>query len=253
MPNYKIIVEYDGTDFVGWQQQKNGNSIQSALQEALFKLLGYDVLVFGAGRTDAGVHAKGQIISFHINPKYSLHTIVNALNFRLPSDISVKSAQVVPKGFHPRRDATSRRYIYTILNSLTRSPMLENLSHHSPEQLNMDLMKESIIKFKGIHDFKLFSSKLEDPDGSTFRQIYDATIHKTSDIIEIRIEGSSFLPRQVRRMAGAILDLGRSKLTSNQFDRLLEAKKTSAIAHALPPNGLCLQEVKYKNTPYWDN
>ena len=131
--------------------------------------------------------------------------------------------------------------------------MVENLSHHSSENLRMDLMKESIIKFKGIHDFKLFSSTLEDPDASTFRQIYDATIHRTSDIIKIQIEGSSFLPRQVRRMAGAILDLGRSKLTSNQFGRLLEAKKTSAIAHALPPKGLCLEEVKYKNTPYWDS
>ncbi|MFL2761700.1 MAG: tRNA pseudouridine(38-40) synthase TruA [Dehalococcoidia bacterium] len=248
-----LKIEYDGSRYSGFQFQPNVQTIQGEIEKSLSQLTQLGTNIVGAGRTDAGVHAKGQIVAFHINPKYSLHTIMNALNFYLPSDISVKSAQVVPKEFHPRRDATSRRYIYTILNSLTRSPMLENFSHHSPEKLEMDLMKKSIIKFKGIHDFKLFSAKLEDPDGSTLRHIYDATIHRTSDIIEIHVEGSSFLPRQVRRMVGAILDLGRSKLTSAQFDRLLEAKKTSAIAHSLPPNGLCLQEVKYKNTPYWDN
>ena len=153
-----LKIEYDGSRYSGFQFQPDVQTIQGEIEKSIFQLTQHRTNILGAGRTDAGVHAKGQIISFHINPKYSLHTIVNALNFHLPSDISVKSAQVVPKGFHPRRDATSRRYIYTILNSLTRSPMLENLSHHSPEQLNMDLMKESIIKFKGIHDFKLFSS-----------------------------------------------------------------------------------------------
>ena len=248
-----LKIEYDGKRYSGFQFQPNVHTIQQEIEQSIFKFTQHKTSILGAGRTDAGVHAKGQIVSFHIDSKYSLQTITNALNFHLPNDISVKYAKKVSAEFNPRRDATSRKYVYKILNSLTRSPIISNFSYHSSEKLNMDLMEKSITKFKGIHDFKLFSATLQDPDASTVRQIYNATIMKTNDIIEIRIEGSSFLPRQVRRMSGAILDLGRSKLTISQFEQLIEAKKTSATAHALPAKGLCLDEVKYKNTPYWDN
>ena len=248
-----LKIEYDGARYSGFQFQPHSNTIQGELEKSIFQLTNHKTSILGAGRTDAGVHAKGQIISFHINSKYSIHTIVNALNFHLPNDIAVKSANVVSKEFHPRKDATSRTYVYTILNSFSRSPLVEYMSHHSSEALKMEIMEKSIQKFKGIHDFELFSGALEDPTASTIREIYNATISRTSDIIKIRIEGSSFLPRQVRRMSGAILDLGRSKLTTGQFDQLLEVKRTSAVAHALPSKGLCLEEVKYRNNQFWDN
>ncbi len=244
-----LVVEYDGTDYSGFQYQANAPSIQEELEKAVAKLTREKVRVSGSGRTDAGVHAAGQVVAFDTSAAYGPNQFVKALNHHLPDDIAVKQAYEVEDGFDPRRMAVSRRYVYTILRAVVRSPLHRRDTYRISSSLDVAEMREVARRFVGVHDFRRFSGPLEKPGASTIREIFDAGVRESGDRIEFHVEGNAFLPHQVRRMAGVLVDVGLGRLTVADVERMIKGEKTKDTARSLPARGLCLVEVKYAGFP----
>ena len=243
-----LVVEYDGTRYHGFQYQVNASSVQEELEKALGCLTNKNVRVKGAGRTDRGVHATGQVVSFDVDSVYSVSTIIGALNSYLPSDVAVKSGHEVDKEFDPRRHATSRIYLYTISLGPTRSPLDRFTTYYVRKSINVKVMEEAVSLFVGRHDFCIFAGKLDDPESSTVREIVKAEVRQGSDKVWIEFEGNAFLPQQVRRMAGALLALGKGNLTKTKFKSMIETGQGDSGNYVLPPEGLCLIGVKYNDS-----
>ena len=239
-----LIVEYEGTDYRGFQYQKNAPSIQEELEKAITKVTAETVRVSGAGRTDAGVHALGQVVSFDTTSEHPPDIFVKALNFHLPEDIAVKSGRVVDEGFDPRRNALSRTYRYTILRSPTRSPMMRRTAYVIDGLLDVGAMKDAMGRLVGRHDFARFAGPMADGRGGTVRELFDATLRETPEGMVFEFDGNAFLPHQVRRMVGSVVDVGRGKITLGQLKQMIEGDDV-AVAHAVPPHGLCLVGVRY--------
>ncbi|MEE2884781.1 MAG: tRNA pseudouridine(38-40) synthase TruA [Chloroflexota bacterium] len=240
-----LVVEYDGTNYKGFQYQSDFPTIQEEIEKAIHKFTGESLRVSGAGRTDAGVHALGQVVSFKTLTNHSTDTIVNALNFYLPGDIAVKSARMVDDRFDPRRCAISRKYRYTIVSSLTRSPLRVRTAFvmRGALDLNFGAMETCIALLKGSHDFTRFAGKIE-KGKSAYRKIYTASIESSVDKLIFDFEGSSFLPHQVRRMVGALVDVGRGNILEIQFKAMLKGAARPS-SRCLPAEGLCLVGVNY--------
>ena len=247
-----LAVEYDGTCYSGFQYQRNARSIQEELEKAIAGLTGEKVRIRGAGRTDAGVHAAGQVAAFDTASGYGPQTVLNALNHHLPADIAVKAAARAADDFDPRRHAVSRRYGYTILNSRTRSPLRRRDCHREPSPLDAGAMARAARTFVGVHDFARFAGRPDRPEASTVRRVTDVCVSRTGEIVRIEVEGNAFLPRQVRRMAGALVDVGRGALTSENIGSMLAGEETRAAARSLPARGLCLLNVKYPERIFGD-
>ena len=248
-----LAVEYDGTRYAGFQYQNNARSIQEELEKAIASLTGENVRVRGAGRTDAGVHALGQVVAFDTSSTHGPATVLKALNHYLPDDTAVKAAAKVGDDFDPRRSAVSRRYRYTVVNSRLRSPLRRTFSHQEPSPLDSDAMAKAASLYVGVHDFRRFAGRPDRSGASTVREIFEAQVEKTGDTITIEIEGNAFLPHQVRRMAGALVDVGRGALASDDITAMLEGASDSAIARTLPARGLCLLSVKYAERVFGDS
>ena len=244
-----LVVEYDGADYSGFQYQANAPSIQEELEKAVAKLTREKVRVSGAGRTDAGVHARGQVVAFDTSATYGPGQFVKALNHHLPDDIAVKQAYEVEDRFDPRRMAVSRRYLYTILCAAVRSPLHRRHTYRIASSLEVAEMSEVARQFVGVHDFWRFSGPLESSEASTVREIFDADVHESGNRIEFHVEGNAFLPHQVRRMAGALVDVGLGRLSAVEVEKMIRGKETKATARSLPAEGLCLTEVKYAGFP----
>lgn len=244
-----LIIEYEGTSYHGFQYQINAPSIQEELEKAIASLTGEKVRVKGAGRTDAGVHAKGQVIAFDTDSAHEPEIFVRAMNYYLPEDIAVKAAYHVRDDFDPRRNALSRSYRYEILCSDTPSPLMRNFAYAVKDPVNLRRMQRAAKLFVGEHDFRMFAGPLENADASTVRMVYQSSVSRKGDLISFKVMGSSFLPHQVRRMAGALLDVSREKLSLEQLRQLINRGNTTAIAHSLPPQGLCLENVSYADFP----
>ena len=240
-----LTVEYDGTRYAGFQYQTNARSIQEELEKAIACLTGENVRVRGAGRTDAGVHALGQVVAFDTATAHGTETVLRAVNHYLPVDIAVKSAVKVSDDFDPRRFAVGRRYRYTIVNSTIRSPLDRWFCHQEPLPLDLDAMAYAAGLFEGVHDFKRFAGRPDRPSVSTVRAIMDIRLDKIGDVITIDVKGNAFLPHQVRRMTGALVDVGRGALTSETVASMLDGACESATARSLPARGLCLLKVDY--------
>ncbi len=245
-----MTVEYDGTCYKGFQYQRNARTIQEELERAIACLTGENVRVRAAGRTDAGVHALGQVVAFDTVSGHNPDTVTRALNHYLPSDIAVRYAVPAGDDFDPRRCAVARRYRYTILNSLVRSPLTRWYCHLEPSHLDSVAMKEASELFIGVHDFKRFAGRPESPDASTVRMITDVSVEKTGDTLEFKVEGNAFLPHQVRRMAGALVDVGRGALTSQSVSDMLVGESACTTARSLPAHGLCLLRVEYPHSVF---
>ena len=241
-----LTIEYDGTDYSGFQYQKNAPSVQQQLENAMQSLTGRATRIKAAGRTDAGVHALGQVVAFDTDAPYDPDTILRALNARLPDDIAVKSAAIAPDDFDPRRRASGRVYRYTLLASETRSPLLRRYARRLRSMPDLDAMREAAKLMVGVRDFANFGGRLEDPSASTVRRVDRVDVNPHGDVIEIEVEGSAFLPRQVRRMAGALVDVGQGKLTLGDVRKQVSRAPGAPVARALPANGLCLVSVKYE-------
>jgi tRNA pseudouridine38-40 synthase len=242
---YALIVEYEGTRYSGFQFQKNARTVQEEIETAITRFTGEAVRIKAAGRTDAGVHATGQVVTFDSDAGHPDGVVVRALNSHLPDDIAVKEAHRVADTFDPRRCATARTYVYTIDCGATRSPVRRWTTYHLGRTLDVGRMTEAAEALKGIHDFARFSGPLERPDASTVREIFAIDIGEDSETVRIEVSGNAFLPHQVRRMAGALVDVGLGKLTSEDIRRLLEGSDAGLVARALPPQGLCLVSVQY--------
>ena len=244
--NIALIVEYDGTDFNGFQYQPDSNTIQGEIEKAIEKFLKFKIRIRGAGRTDSGVHAKAQIITFCTVKNYSLNDVINALNYYLPAAISVHDAVIVSDNFDPRHDAYSRQYRYTMYCGDQESPLNNRMALKVPVNLNIELMKEAVKIFHGIHDFKNFG-KISSRGKSdiTIREIYQSALSVKNEWIFFDIEGNSFLTHQVRMMTGALLSVGEEKLTLDHLKYMVDGNLLTKSVVKLPPNGLCLIKVRY--------
>ena len=244
-----LVVEYEGTKYHGFQYQANAPSIQEELEKAVARLTGERLRIKGAGRTDAGVHAKGQVVAFDTESTFPKATFVRALNFYLPNEIAVKAAYQPGSDFDPRRKAISRRYRYTIDCGSTPSPLIRRTAYHLGHALNVQRMRRAARMFVGRHDFARFSGPLSKPGATTVREVYEAKVRSHGDLIAFEVEGSSFLPHQVRRMAGALVEIGRGTLTMTDFKSMIVDGTAEQMAAPLPPQGLCLLKVNYANFP----
>ena len=247
-----LIVEYDGTEYSGFQYQTNARTVQEEIEKAIESLTGEPVRIKAAGRTDAGVHAMGQVVAFDTEATYDPETVMRALNARLPQDIAVRSAHRAKPGFDPRRDATSRLYRYTLLVSGTRSPLMRRSAHRIHFTPDLDSMRAAAAHMEGTNDFANFGGALEDPEASTVRRVdrIDLESNGSPQRITIDVEGSAFLPHQVRRMAGALVDVGTGRLTVSDVEKQISMAGDAPPARALPPQGLCLIRVKYEDGPF---
>ncbi len=246
-----FVVEYEGTRYHGFQHQKNATSVQEELEKAIERTTGERTRVKGAGRTDTGVHAKGQVVAFDTNASLDVETIVRALNFHLPDDIAVRAGHRVTDDFDPRRHALSRRYRYTILTSATPSPLMRRTAFRVQAQLDVGPMQRAARLLIGDHDFVNFSGPLDDGCASTIRRIYRATVRAEDEVLAIDVEGNAFLPRQVRRMAGALVEVGQRIMSVKEFGGLMdgETPERQRAPRTLPAHGLCLMEVRYPDFP----
>ncbi len=249
MVRFALVLEYEGTNYSGFQIQNNAPSIQEELEEAIARFAGERVRVKAAGRTDAGVHAKGQVAAFDLDEEREPETVTAALNHHLPDDIVVKEAHLVDDRFDPRRDALSRFYRYTIYSGTTRAPLLRRTVARISAPVSIKRMQSAAKEFVGVHDFRNFAGPLEKPGASTVREVYESRVRREDELIYIEIEGNAFLPHQVRRMAGALADVGRGKLRPSDMREMLDANPNETVAHSLPAQGLCLVAVKYDDFP----
>ena len=244
MHNYKIIIEYDGTNFVGWQQQENGQSIQSAIQEALVKLSNEKVTIFGAGRTDAGVHAYGQVASFNLNKKIETDVIRDGLNQHLrPHPIAVQNAEIVDNNFHARFSAKKRWYEYKIINR--RPPLTIDLNRAWCVYKNLDIekMKSESLSFLGKHDLNAFRSA-HCQSKNSMKTIDSVSIKNIDEQIIIEVSAKSFLHSQVRIMIGTLVDIAKGNINKTVLD-IINSKQRDIAGQTAPANGLYLKKVEY--------
>lgn len=243
-----LIVEYDGTRYHGFQWQANAPTIQGELEKALGKITGEKIRVIAASRTDAGGHAKGQVVSFRAESSLSATTWAKALNFYLPPDIAVKAAYKVSDDFNVRREALSREYHYYILNNPTRSPLRQGFAYLVPQLLDVEAMNRACQVLVGEHDFVPFipvGSKVD----NTLRKVYKAEISKREDLVIFEMAANSFLPHQVRNTVGGLIRVGLGKEKVETFWELAGSGKAGVVGPTAPAQGLCLAQVSYLNFP----
>ena len=242
LQNYLISITYDGTDYFGWQRQKDKRTIQGQIEDALKNIFGEKINVIGAGRTDAGVHAKGQAANFKVPLKYDLNELLCALNGHLPKDIRLLSIKKVLPEFHARKSATSKVYEYRIFNSPNINPFVLRYVLHVPGPLQVDRMQEGAFFFIREADFTSFSSNRE---LNPIRKIIRSDIRKKGKEIIYTVEANGFLRYMVRSMAGALLQTGQGKIPPKRIKDIFEQKRRSKDAPTAPAKGLCLIKVNY--------
>lgn len=245
MPRYKIIIEYDGTNFAGWQKQKGAISVQQTIEDALAKLCQKEIIVHASGRTDAGVHALGQVAHFDLDKKIEDWQIRMALNHYLQDDaIAILSCEKTNDEFHSRFDAKIRHYQYQILNRRAKAVLTKNRAWHIPYELNLDSMKNASKYLIGKHDFTSFRDA-ECQAKSPIKTISNIKIEKTGENINITISAPSFLHHMVRNIVGTLVLAGGEKIKADDMKIILEAKDRSKSGPNAPAYGLYFYRVDY--------
>ncbi len=243
--NIKLTLEYDGTGLAGWQRQADQPTVQGLLEEALARLTNEKVTVFGAGRTDAGVHAKGQVANFGTAARLSLTDIQRGGNALLPQAVAILSAEEVPADFHARYSAKGKVYDYDLYLNRVRSPLRRNQAWHIPVSLDLDSMAEALGCLIGEHDFAGFQST-GTPVKTTVRRIDSAFLARHSGgLVRITLSGNGFLRHMVRAVVGTLVEVGRGKITPDGFTEILKAADRARAGATAPAHGLCLREVLY--------
>jgi len=240
-----LIIEYDGTRYHGSQLQAGLPTIQGEMEKALCKLTGEQSRVMAASRTDTGVHAKGQVISFMTKSSLPPQTFINGLNYYLPRDIAVKAAYKVSDSFNVRRDAIGREYNYYILNSPTHSPMREGFSYLVASPLNIEAINQACQALIGEHDFASFATCNGARIRNTVRTVYRAEVEKDEELAIFKMVANSFLPHQVRNTIGALIRVGLGKTGIDEFLSISEAKTPGLAKPTAPACGLCLMQINY--------
>ena len=237
------VVEYDGTDYLGFQVQAHGRTIQGEIERALASVTQEAGRIVGAGRTDTGVHAQGQVIAFSTAWRHPVGELQRALNAVLPKDIAVRELRPVARGFHPRFDAVSREYRYTILNQPLRSPLARRFAHHFPHPLDVAAMNEAAGVLVGSQDFASFGRA---PQGdNTVREVYQARWTPGRPFVYFGVVANAFLYRMVRSLVGTLLLVGTGELSPDGFEEILRSADRSRAGQVAPPHGLCLIKVNY--------
>lgn len=251
MRHIRLVVEYDGTSLCGWQRQSNGPTVQGHLEAALAQLLQHAVTVTGASRTDAGVHARGQVASFRTERTIPLHGVRRGLNSLLPEAIAIREATEVGDDFHPRFSATGKHYRYTVLARPDRSPRWRDRAWHVPEPLALDAMREAAALLLGEHDFAAFRAA-GCTANTTIRRIDTIDVVAGDELLTLEVRGNAFLRNMVRIVAGTLVEVGRGRLTPAQVREILESRDRTRAGITAPAHGLELIEVRYDGTrPRW--
>lgn len=254
MTNYRAVVEYDGTEYSGFQIQVDQLTIQGELEKALCCATQEAVRVHGAGRTDAGVHARGQVISFETAWTHTQADLQRAMNALLPSDIAVRDVTVANARFHARFSARSRVYIYRLYMCEVRTPLLDRFAHHIPQDLNVERMREATALLVGCHDFAAFGQPTS--GDSTIRCIHHAAWSVGSDgpfgrssraisQLQLAVEANGFLRGMIRRLVATVVLVGEERLAVEEFADILASRDISRPGVLAPPCGLCFWHVRY--------
>lgn len=244
MKNIKLTLEYDGTNYYGWQKQNGMKTIQGELEEAIFNVTKEKCDLTGSSRTDAGVHAKGFIANFKTNSKVPPNKFREALNVKLPNDIVVVKSEEVEEGFHARYCAKGKTYEYSILNSDVPSALMRNIVYHYKYNLDVEAMNIAAKQFIGTHDFAAFKTQGSSVKG-TVRTIFNVSVEKNNEIIKISVKGDGFLYNMVRIIVGTLINVGRGKTDANDIINIISKKDRTLAGDCVPPNGLLLKEVYY--------
>jgi tRNA pseudouridine38-40 synthase len=245
VPTWKLTLEYDGTPFCGWQRQTNGVSIQEVVEEALKRLhSGDDTQVMASGRTDAGVHARGQVVSFATPRVLKLSSYERGLNMFLPLTVAVRHAEEAPEGFDARRWARGKRYVYRVLQSRFRSPLRENRVWLVHRPLDLEAMRVAVLPLLGTHDFSAFRASDCDAKGPV-RDLRAVTIERTRDEVVFTFEATAFLKHMVRNLVGTLVEVGHGKRAPETMAALLASRDRRLAGVTAPAEGLCLDEVFY--------
>ena len=244
MRNIKLVIEYDGKDFNGWQKQPNKLNIQGEIEKAIGEITGEEIELIASGRTDAGVHSLGQVANFKTNSKIDIEKFPYAINSKLKKSIVIKSAEEVPERFHSRYSVHSKTYRYTINNSKFGTALYRDMEYHFPIKLDENKMQEAAKYFEGEHDFKAFKAS-GTSSKSSVRIIYKAVVKRQDDRVIIELTGNGFLYNMVRIIAGTLVDVGIGKIDPEEIKNIIEEKDRKKAGKTLPARGLCLLEVQY--------
>lgn len=261
MRNLRLTLAYDGTHYLGWQVQPQGATIQSCVEAAILKLTGETVSVLSAGRTDSGVHALGQVASFHTNSNIPASNWAAALQTCLPPDIQVLDAAEVPPEFHATFSARRKRYRYVIHNGPVPLPFLQNYVYHIRRILDVEAMNKAAQSLLGTHDFRSFETDWPNK-ATSVRTVFELTVqrtagwpvwappagvnpHRTGTYVTLDIVADGFLYNMVRSITGTLINVGRGRWTANDVQRILEARDRTAAGSTAPASGLYLVEVEY--------
>lgn len=242
--NIRIVFGYDGTEFAGSQLQKNNRTVQSELEDALGKIMKHSARLKMAGRTDAGVHARGQVGAFETTCKIPVARVPAALNSELPGDILVSRAKCVDMKFNPRRDAKKRSYRFNIDNREVPDVLLSRFAWHIRDVLDIGRMEEAAKTLVGVHDYRSFHASGSDL-GSTVREIMSARCRRARGLVTVTLEANAFLYRMVRIVVGTLVEIGCGKREPRDMRSILEAQNRKVAGKTAPAHGLCLVKVSY--------
>lgn len=244
MRTWKLTIQYDGTGYAGWQRQTGETTVQEVLEDALSHLLDERISVVAAGRTDAGVHAEGQVVSLRTESSVPASGLVHGTNAGLPDDVAVLAAEEVGPGFHARRDATGKLYRYRILNRRVRSPLAARYSYRVGRSLDPEAMAAAASRLTGRHDFSSFRNA-GSVEGSAVRDLRRLDIIAEGQYLCVEAEGNGFLYKMVRNLVGTLICVGRGNLTAERVEEILRSRDRRLAGPAAPAKGLSLVEVYY--------
>jgi tRNA pseudouridine38-40 synthase len=245
MPNIRLLLEYDGSRFYGWQIQPNKKTVQGEITRVLELVLKEsNIKLEASGRTDSGVHARGQVANFHVKSMPNLKQLAHSINSILREEVSVLNIDIVPDDFHSRFSSKSKTYVYTIFNRNSPPIIDRKQVWFVPQQLNIELMQECANLLIGSKDFSSFRSK-DCTATNTIKEIYQAKFIRNDPYLKFSLEGNGFLKNMVRIIVGTLVDVGKGLVTTEQFNEILKAKNRSKASQTAPAEGLCLEFVKY--------
>lgn len=247
MKRLRLTLEYDGSDFSGWQFQPDRRTVQGVLEESLYKVTQERIRVVGAGRTDAGVHARGQVAHVDTQTRLRPAELQKALNAVLPEDLAVRDAHETTPEFHARHDAKSKRYVYRIWNGSQRSPVRRHDHWHVWGSLDPEAMQQASVPLLGEHDFSAFVGAMDGaPSAPNPVRTLDAiNISSTPHSLQIEVQGRSFLRYMVRNLTGLLVEIGRGRRPVEDSARVLESRDRTRGAPMAPAKGLCLEQIVY--------
>lgn len=245
MNNYRLVIQYDGGRYKGWQRLGNGeNTIQGKIENVLSELVGRKIEIVGCSRTDAGVHALAQIANFKISENLTESEIKSYLNRYLPQDISIREVMLVPESFHARYNAKGKIYLYKIWNEEYSNPFMRKYSMHVEKKLNIARMEQASQYFIGEHDFTAFSNA-KSKKKSMMREIYSIDIEQNAGFIQIRVRGNGFLYNMVRKIVGTLIEVGLGEIDAENTPRIINSKERNQAGCIADACGLYLEKVDF--------